>query len=68
MEPARTTRTSSAEPRRRAVANAVHSTELEGGTVAPDARADMEEYVVGRIDSDELMRRGLVRWGLDPRA
>ena len=62
MTTARTTRTPF-DARRRAVANAVHSTELEGGTVAPETRADMDEFADGHIDSDELVRRGLARFG-----
>ncbi|MGB3676512.1 MAG: hypothetical protein WA988_18940 [Candidatus Nanopelagicales bacterium] len=52
------------DARRRAVTNAVHSTGLEGGSVSPETLADMDEYVDGRIDSDELVRRGLSRYGL----
>jgi hypothetical protein len=62
MTTARTTRTSS-DSRRRAVANAVASTELEGGTVSPQTRADMAEFEAGRIDTVEVMRRVRARYG-----
>lgn len=51
--------------RRRAVEDAVHSGEMEGMTITPEARADADDYVVGRIDSDELIRRARARYGLD---
>ena len=61
MTTARTTRTTT-EARRRAVANAVHSTELEGGTVSPETRADMAEFEAGRIGTEEVMRRVRARY------
>lgn len=51
------------QTRRRSVDAAVHSTELEGGQVSEATRADMADYVAGHIDVDELMARGLSRYG-----
>ncbi len=54
------------ESRRRAddVARIAHSTEMEGGHVPAEALADLDEYVAGRIEEDELIRRGRARFGL----
>lgn len=55
------------ESRRRAedVARIAHSTEMEGGRIPDEARADLEEFVAGRIDEAEMIRRGRARFGLD---
>lgn len=55
------------ESRRRAedVARIAHSTEMEGGRIPPEAMVDLSEYVAGRIDEDEMIRRGRARFGLD---
>lgn len=57
------TKTTRAERERR-VAEALHSGEMEGLHVTPPTRADAEDYVAGRIDSDELVARVRVRYGL----
>ncbi|MFT3875131.1 MAG: hypothetical protein QM708_01685 [Propioniciclava sp.] len=46
------------------VAEAIHSGEMDGVHVTPATRADAEEYVEGRIDSDELVARIRARYGL----
>lgn len=51
--------------RARRVAEAIHSGEMEGFTVSAAGRADAEEYIAGRIDSDELVARARARYGLD---
>lgn len=51
--------------RERIVAEAVHSVEMEGGRVDPDTLTDAQEYVAGRIDSDELVARTRARYGLE---
>lgn len=38
---------------------------MEGLTVTPAGRADADEYIAGRIDSDELVARARARYGLD---
>ncbi|GGC17997.1 hypothetical protein [Cellulomonas carbonis] len=50
--------------RRRRVREAIHSGEMEGAFVTVEGRADAEEYVAGRIDSDELVARARARYGL----
>jgi hypothetical protein len=50
--------------RERRVAEAIHSGEMEGLHVTPAGRADAQEYIVGRIDSDELVARARARHGL----
>ena len=51
--------------RERRVADAIHSGEMEGLSVSPAGRADAQEYIAGRIDSDELVARARARYGLD---
>ena len=51
--------------RERRVAEAIHSGEMEGLSVSPAGRADAQEYIAGRIDSDELVARARARYGLD---
>ena len=51
--------------RERRVAEAIHSGEMEGLIVSPAGRADAQEYIAGRIDSDELVARARARYGLD---
>lgn len=58
------TTTTEAERERR-VAEAIHSGEMEGLQVSPAGRADAQEYIAGRIDSDELVARARARYGLD---
>ncbi|MDO5644574.1 MAG: hypothetical protein Q4G21_02625 [Dermabacter sp.] len=59
-----TTATTEAERARR-VAEAIHSVQMEGLDVSPAGRADAQEYIAGRIDSDELVARARARYGLD---
>ena len=47
------------------VAEAIHSGEMEGLPVTAAGRQDAQEYVAGRIDSDELVARARARYGLD---
>lgn len=49
----------------RRVAEAIHSGEMEGLRVSAAGRADAQEYIVGLIDSDELVARARARYGLD---
>ena len=51
--------------RGRRVAEAIHGGEMEGLHVTPAGQADAQEYVAGRIDSDELVARARARYGLD---
>ena len=51
--------------RERRVAEAIHSGEMEGLSVSPAGRADAQEYIAGRIDSDERVARARARYGLD---
>ena len=44
------------------VAEAIHSGEMEGLPVTAAGRQDAQEYVVGRIDSDELVARARTLW------
>lgn len=62
---ARSTVTTTTEAEREwRVAEAIHSGEMEGVHVSPAGRADAQEYVAGRIDSDELVARARARYGL----
>jgi len=57
--------TPSTEAQRRfALEQAEHSGEMEGLHVSPEARADAEEWIAGRIDVDELVARTRARYGL----
>ena len=51
--------------RERRVEEAIHSGEMEGLTVDPDTKVDFDDYIVGVIDSDELVARARARYGLD---
>ncbi|MBP6683896.1 MAG: hypothetical protein KA158_00615 [Leucobacter sp.] len=51
--------------RERRVAEAIHSGEMEGLEVSQAGQADAQEYIAGRIDSDELVARARARYGLD---
>ncbi len=59
-----TTTTPAERARRFAFSQAEHSGEMEGLHVDPATQADAEEYVAGRIDSDELVERTRARYGL----
>ena len=50
--------------RARQVADAVHSAAMEGQTVTPATRGDMDDYVSGVIDAAELVQRVRGRYGL----
>jgi len=52
------------DERERRVEEMVHSGEMEGLHVDRETRADADEYVAGRIDSDELVERARARYGL----
>ena len=51
--------------RERLIAEAIHSTEMEGLHVTPAARADADEYGAGRVNSDQLVARTRARYCLD---
>lgn len=57
---------STREERAAAVAEARHSTEMEGGRSGPAARELQDRYVNGEFDVDELGRRTRVLYGLEP--
>ena len=57
--------TTTAAERERYVAEAIHSNEMEGLSVSEGGRRDAQEYIAGRIDSDELVARARARYGLD---
>ncbi|SER60299.1 hypothetical protein SAMN05443377_103137 [Propionibacterium cyclohexanicum] len=59
-----TTATTAAERELR-VAEAIHSGEMEGLSVTAAGRQDAQEYVAGRINSDELVSRTRARYDLD---
>ena len=46
------------------VEEAIHNGEMEGLYVTSETRADADDYVAGRIDSDELVERARARYGL----
>jgi hypothetical protein len=46
------------------VDEAIHSGEMEGLRVTAGTRADADDYVAGRIDSDELVERARARYRL----
>ena len=50
--------------RRQNLEQAEHSGEMEGLHISSAARADGENYAVDRIDIDEFVSRGRVRYGL----
>ena len=50
--------------RREAVRQACHSIEMEGGTVTPETKADLDAYARGEIDEPEMMRRYRARYGI----
>ena len=50
--------------RQRRVEDAIHSNEMEGLHANADTLADADDYVAGRIDSDELVARARARYGL----
>jgi len=56
--------TAAERARRRIADEAVHSGEMEGLSITDGARADIEEFVAGRIDSDDLVTRAQARHGL----
>ncbi|GAA1325478.1 hypothetical protein ACFSWE_00010 [Leucobacter albus] len=60
-----TTPTMTQPERERRVAEAIHSGEMEGLEVSQAGQADAQEYIAGRIDSDELVARARARYGLD---
>ena len=53
-----------AAERERRVAEAIHSIEMEGLSVSQASQADTQDYVDGLIDSDELVARARMRYGL----
>lgn len=55
------------ELRARVVADAAHSSAMEGLTAGPEYRADADAYAAGELDVDELGRRTRARWGLPER-
>lgn len=50
--------------RMRRVAEAIHSGQMEGLQVTDAGQVDAQEYIAGRIDSDELVTRARARHGL----
>ena len=57
--------TTTAAERGQRVSEAIHSGEMEGLPVTVAGRQDAQEYVAGRISSDELVARARARYGLD---
>ncbi|MEK0305980.1 hypothetical protein [Bifidobacterium favimelis] len=53
------------EARARAAREAIHSTELEGGYVTEAFRADVQDYIDGKIDAAGLATRTRARYGAD---
>ena len=52
------------ELRERIVADAAHSSAMEGLTASAEYRADAAAYAAGEFDVDELGHRTRTRWGL----
>lgn len=52
------------ESREREVVEAIHSGEMEGVFISEAARKDSDDYIAGRIDSEELIARAESRYGL----
>lgn len=52
------------ELRARVVADAAHSSEMEGLASSAEYRADAAAFVEGEFDADELGRRTRARYGL----
>ncbi len=52
------------ELRERVVADAAHSSAMEGLTSSPEYRADAAAFVAGEYDADELVARTRARYGL----
>ncbi|MFC7621711.1 hypothetical protein [Microlunatus sp. GCM10028923] len=50
--------------RRRAIADARRTSELEGSRSTEETRADQDAYVRGEIDIDQLGERVRARYGL----
>lgn len=53
------------EQRSKWVNEAAHSMSLEGLEVSDDYRAESQEYVAGKVTSEELVRKARARFGLD---
>jgi Antitoxin VbhA len=53
--------------RQQRVEDAIHANEMEGPHINADTLGDADEYVGGRIDSDELAAGARIRYGLDAR-
>jgi Antitoxin VbhA len=54
-----------ANDRARTVGLALHSWEVEGANADDETKADMIDFAMGDIDSDEVVRRTRARYGLD---
>jgi hypothetical protein len=50
--------------RQRRVEDAIHNNEMEGLHANGETLDDADDYVAGRIDSDELVARARARYGL----
>lgn len=55
----------SEDERKRRIIEAIHSSEMDGVQVSKAGLADAQDYIAGRIDSDELVARARSRHGLD---
>lgn len=53
------------ERRRAMVEDAIHSAEMEGGSVREEWKRDAQDYIDGRITAEEKLRRTMARYGLD---
>jgi Antitoxin VbhA len=56
----------SPEVRKRGIAEAIHSLEMEGLAATPESRTDAKAFVEGAIDGAEMVRRAQMRLGLQP--
>lgn len=68
MEITASGRSSSLVFRRRNLELALHSNEMEGGHASHAFMQDAHEYVNGRIDAHELLRRTQLRYGAATRS
>jgi hypothetical protein len=64
VKTARTISAAERELRERVVADAAHSSEMEGLSSTAEYRADAAAFVEGEFDADELVRRTRARYGL----
>ncbi|WP_411700748.1 hypothetical protein [Conyzicola sp.] len=53
------------DERARMVGLGLHAWQSEGAEVDDETKADLIEYAAGNLSSEEIIRRGRVRYGLE---